>query len=307
VKHLLTLADLTSDELFGLLRRAGELKRELKQGRDPRPRPLVGRTQGMLFEKPSLRTRVSFEAAMTQLGGASIFLGAEAGWGRRESLADFARTLTRYVDVFVFRGNDHATVEMFSSFASCPVINGLTQREHPCQALADIFTVQECFPDLAQVRVAFVGDGNNVARSLATACAMTGTAFALGSPRRYGFDASFQQSLRARYPGATLEATDDPREAVRGADVVYTDVWASMGEEAEREQRQLDLRAYQVNQTLMQCAKPHARFMHCLPARRGEEVTDEIIDGPQSIVFDQAENRMHAQKALLLHLLIDNG
>ncbi len=306
MKHFLTLFDITTQELYGLLQRAAELKREIKQARGSIAPRLAGRTMGLLFEKPSLRTRVSFEAAMAQLGGASIFLGAEAGWGKRESLADFAQTLTRYVDVLVFRGNEHATVEAFRRYSCCPIINGLTQLAHPCQALADIFTMQECFSDLSQVRLAFIGDGNNVARSLAVACAMTGAAFVLASPGHYRFDARFEESLHARFPHARLETTDDPRTAVKGAHVVYTDVWASMGDEHEREQRQRAFRAYQVTQQLLQHAQPEARLMHCLPARRGEEVTDEVMDGPQSIVFEQAENRLHAQKAILLHLLTDS-
>lgn len=303
MKHFITLFDITTDELQRLLSQAAELKRELKRTRGNISPRLAGRTLGLLFEKPSLRTRVSFEAAMAQLGGASIFLGAEAGWGQRESLADFSRTLTRYVDVLVFRGNNHSTLEALCRESCCPIINGLTQLAHPCQAVADIFTIQECFPALSQVRLAFIGDGNNVARSLAVACAMTGASFVLASPPPYRFDRSFAQALESRFPGFQLEATDDPRTAVKGAQIVYTDVWASMGDEDQRDQRQRDFRTYQVNQELLQLAAPDVRLMHCLPARRGEEVTDQVMDGPHSIVFEQAENRLHAQKAILLHLL----
>ncbi len=303
MKHFITLLDIDVDELQSLLGQAAALKRELKSTRGNLAPRLAGRTLGMLFEKPSLRTRVSFEAAMAQLGGASIFLGAEAGWGKRESLADFAQTLTRYIDVLVFRGNDHRTVCEFSRHACCPTINGLTQLSHPCQALADILTIQECFSELNNVKVTFIGDGNNVARSLAVACAMTGASFVLAGPAQYRFDAEFVDSLVARYPKAKIESTDDPQIAVQDAHVVYTDVWASMGDENQRDQRTRDFQIYQVNAALMDHALPEAKFMHCLPARRGEEVTDEVMDGPRSIVFDQAENRMHAQKAILLHLL----
>jgi ornithine carbamoyltransferase len=243
---------------------------------------------------------------MTQLGGSSIFLGGEAGWGQRESLEDFSRTLSGYVDVIVFRGNDHRVLEQFAQVASCPVINGLTPISHPCQALGDLFTIQECFDDLANVQLTFIGDGNNVARSLAIACALTGTRLRLAGPGDYEVDDEFLASIQQRFPAAQISKTLDPQRAVSGADVIYTDVWASMGTEQTRESRKPAFAPFQVNAQLLSAAKPHARFMHCLPARRGEEVTDEVIDGPQSVVFQQAENRMHVQKAVLAWLLGSN-
>jgi ornithine carbamoyltransferase len=303
VKHFITLFDITAEELQDLLRQAAAMKCEIQSTVGNIAPRLAGRTLGMLFEKPSLRTRVSFEAAMIQLGGASIFLGAEAGWGKRESVADFAKTLTRYVDALVFRGNDHAMVEAFSRYACCPTINGLTPLAHPCQALADIFTMQECFPQLNDVKVVFIGDGNNVARSLAVACAMMRASFVLAGPRQHRFPNNFLANLASHFPQVEIELTDDPKMAVKDAHIVYTDVWASMGDEDQQEQRKKDFQPYRVDEDLMRHALPEAKFMHCLPARRGEEVTDAVMDGHQSIVFQQAENRLHAQKAILMHLL----
>jgi ornithine carbamoyltransferase len=241
---------------------------------------------------------------MAQLGGASIFLpGSEVGFGSRESIPDFARAMSQYVDAVVLRTFRHETVEAFAAYSCCPVINGLSDHGHPCQALADLFTLQELFGEVAGRTVVFVGDGNNVARSLAVGCGMLGIRFVLSAPEGYRFGESFLRLYRQRLPQAELVEDGDPRRAVRTADVIYTDVWTSMGQEAEREERQVRFAGYQVNGALVALAPPHARVMHCLPAHRGEEITDEVLDGPRSVVFQQAGNRMHAQKALLQWLL----
>ena len=299
MRHLRTLADLAGDELVELVELALHLKEERRRGGDGPQLP--GRVLGMLFEKPSLRTRVSFEAGFAHLGGATVFLsGPEVGLGQRETVADFARVVSTYVDLLAVRVFDHAHVDELARHASCPVINALSDAAHPCQALADLCTMQEQFGRTDGLKVAFVGDGNNVARSLAWATAAAGSRFVLAAPPGHGFPADF----RAALPEEELVAeTTDPREAARDADVVYADVWASMGQEDQREQRLRVFADYQIDGPLLALAKTDARFMHCLPAHRGEEVTAEVIDGPASVVVDQAENRMHAQKALMLMLL----
>src|SRR5207302_1596751 len=265
---------------------------------------LLGRVLGLVFEKPSLRTRVSFQTAMAQLGGASVFMsGHEVGLGSRESVPDFARVMSQYVDAVVIRTFSHATVEAFASHASCPVINGLSDYYHPCQALADLFTLQELFGDLSGRTLVFVGDGNNVARSLAICCGKLGLRFILAAPEGYGFDERFLQLYRQRLPQATLAVNGKPDHAVGQADAIYTDVWTSMGQEAERERRLNSFADYQVNEALLALAPPHARVMHCLPAHRGEEITSEVLDSDRSVVIQQAGNRLHAQKALLQWLL----
>ncbi|MEM7311930.1 MAG: ornithine carbamoyltransferase [Planctomycetota bacterium] len=303
MRHLLTLFDINSDELREILKLAADLKSALHEGlRQP---VLSGRMLGMLFEKQSLRTRVSFESAIAHLGGSSIFLGQEAGWGKRETVADFGRVLSEYLDVLVFRGNDHGVLAELARHCSCPVINGLTPNAHPCQAIADVLTIEEHCPDSPDRKVVFVGDGNNVARSLALACAMMDTHCVVASPDGYGIDESFIQEVQTKCPGAQVELTNDPIAAVTNADAVYTDVWTSMGQESESEVRKQRFAEFQINAKLMSHAKPDAKFLHCLPARRGEEVTDEVIDGPNSVVVKQAGNRMHAQKAILVWLLRD--
>jgi ornithine carbamoyltransferase len=278
-----------------------ELKTRYVQGvREPL---LPGRVMALLFEKPSLRTRVSFETAIAQLGGTSMFLGKEVGWGHRESTADFAQVLSQYVDVIVCRANSHRQVEELSKFSTCPVVNGLTDRAHPCQALADLFTIQEVHGRLAGLKLAFIGDANNVSRSLAVACAKTGIQFAIASPPAYRFDRVFLTQLKQEMQPGQLLITDDPVEAARGAAAVYTDVWASMGQESEHAERAKAFGPFQVNDAIMKHAIPDAIFLHCLPARRGEEVTADVIDGPQSAVIQQAANRMHVQKGLLAWLL----
>jgi ornithine carbamoyltransferase len=267
---------------------------------------LAGKVLGLVFEKPSLRTRVSFEAAMTHLGGSSIFLSSPDGAiGVRESVADFARTLSQYVDVVALRTYKHDTVEEFARYASCPVINALSDAAHPCQALADLLTVQEVFGDVKGRTLVFVGDGNNVARELAVGCGLLGARFILASPQGYGFDKPFLNCYEKHCHAGELIVNGDPYHSVDQADVIYTDVWASMGQEAEREERLKKFQSFQVNAALMAKAPPQARFMHCLPAHRGEEVTGDVLDGDKSVCFQQAGNRMHAQKVLLKWLLTE--
>lgn len=305
MRHVLTLFELSSAEIERIFIVAEDLKTKLQQGvREP---ILPSRVMALLFEKPSLRTRVSFEACMTHLGGATQFLGAEVGWGKRESIADFAGVLGQYVDVIVCRANQHARVEELARFSGCPVINGLTDLAHPCQALADLFTMREVFGGLAGRTLAYIGDANNVACSLAVACAKLGVRFAIASPRGYQFEEGFLKQLQQDSPKCEVTATTDPAKAVQDADAVYTDVWTSMGQEAEQEERRRAFAAYQVNADLMAQAPRHAIFLHCLPARRGEEVTDAVMDGPQSRVLQQAANRLHAQKGLLAWLLGSQG
>jgi len=302
MRHFLDLLDLSADEILHLLSEASRLKAAHAR-REPTP-VLLGKVLGMVFEKPSLRTRVSFQAAIAQLGGASVFLpGSETGLGSRESVPDFARVMSQYVDAVVLRTFSHATVEAFAAHASCPVINGLSDYYHPCQALGDLLTMQEVFGDLSGRTVVFVGDGNNVARSLAIGCGKLGVHFILAAPQGYGFDDPFLQAFRRHVPAGDVLMNGEPGHAIAKADVVYTDVWASMGQEAERDQRRQHFAAFQVNADLLRQAPAHARFMHCLPAHRGEEVTSDVLDGDRSIVFQQAGNRMHAQKALLQWLL----
>jgi ornithine carbamoyltransferase len=298
-KHLVNLLDLSVADVQAIFEQAAQLKK--KPGAKHRQPLLAQRVLAQVFEKPSLRTRVSFEAAMQQLGGSSIFLSsADAGLGGRESIADVARVLTSYCDVLVLRTFSHQLIEDFAKHGRCPVINGLSDESHPCQALTDLFTMQEAFGSLEGRTLAYIGDGNNVAVSLAEACAMLGVAFVCASPEGYQLSKKLLKDLKKRFPEANLTLTDDPRDAVKYADVVYTDVWASMGQEAEKEARNQVFAPYQVNAKLMARAPKHAKFMHCLPARRGLEVTDEVVDGPQSIVFEQAENRMHLAKGLFV-------
>jgi ornithine carbamoyltransferase len=304
VRHFVDLFDLGSDEARALLRHAAALKRHHAQG--VRAPYLAGRTLGLIFEKPSLRTRVSFQAAITHLGGSAIFLrDKDVGMGSRETTADFARVISQYVDALALRTYAHATVEELALYATVPVVNALSDAAHPCQAMADMLTVQECLGRLEGVNLVFVGDGNNVARSLALASALLGVQFVLTAPPGYEFPEEFRAAFRAKFPGAPLVVDHDARNALLGADVVYTDVWASMGQEHELDDRRRAFAPFQVNQELFAQAKPDALFFHCLPAHRGDEVTGEVLDGPQSRVIPQAANRLHFQKALLLWLLLD--
>ena len=302
MRNFLDLIDLKTDDLLHLLSEAVRLKAGFKAG--DRPPLLAGRVLGMIFEKQSLRTRVSFEAAMAQLGGRSIFLSATDGpIGQRETVPDFARTLSEYVDAVVLRVFSHQTLEEFAAHSRIPVINGLSDLAHPCQALGDLLTIQEVFGSIKGRTVVFVGDGNNVARSLALACGKLGARFVLSAPEGYRFDDSFLQVFRRQAPQGELSQDGSPSHAVANADVIYTDVWTSMGQEAEHERRLRHFAGYQVDAALLAHAPKQARLMHCLPAHRGEEVSAEAIDGERSVVFQQAGNRMHAQKAVLVWLL----
>jgi ornithine carbamoyltransferase len=272
--------------------------------RGDRPPVLAGRVMAQVFEKPSLRTRVSFEAAMMQLGGSSLFLSAkDAGLGGRESTCDVARVLGGYCDVIVLRTFSQKLIDDFIRCSGTHVINGLSDLRHPCQALTDLYTMQEVCGDVAGRKFVFVGDGNNVATSLAGVCALLDVPLTICAPTDYRIDAEFLAMLQAKVPGAKIEQTSNFGSALRDAAIVYTDVWTSMGQEAEHAQRCSVFAPYQVNDRLMKQAPQTARFMHCLPAKRGQEVTDGVIDGPQSVVFQQADNRMHIAKGLLCWVL----
>jgi ornithine carbamoyltransferase len=301
LRHLITLTDVSAAEIQRIFAISEDLKSKFAQGlREPL---LPGRMLALLFEKQSLRTRVSFESGMVHLGGSSLMLGDDAGFGKRESIADFSRVLSEMVDVIVVRSKRHATVVEFAEHSNCSVINGLTDLAHPCQALADLYTLKENFGDLSSVRLAWVGDGNNVVRSLVEGCGHLGTELVICTPPSYELDEKFLTEARRTFPKLKVSTTHDPREAVRNSMAVYTDVWASMGQESEKEKRKRDFTDYQVNAKLMAGARKDALFLHCLPAHRGEEVTDEVIDGPQSVVVAQAANRMHVQKGVLVWLL----
>jgi ornithine carbamoyltransferase len=267
---------------------------------------LAGKQLVLFFEKASLRTRLTFEAGMASLGGTSLFMDqTRSRLGEREPVSDIARNVERWVDGVVLRTYEHSTITQMAENTRIPVINALSDVEHPCQAYADFFTLQEKFGDLRQVHLAYVGDGNNVAHSLMLAAASLGTSISVATPQGYEPDAGITTLAKkiGRTTGAIIEITHDPSKAVTGANAIYTDVWASMGQEAEAAERKEIFAPYQVNQELFDLAAPDAFFMHCLPAHRGEEVTADVIDSPRSIVFDQAENRMHVQKAILLMLL----
>jgi len=303
LRHLVTVADLSTRDLELIYQIAADTKAQVRHG--VRSNALEGRVLGMIFEKPSMRTRVSFHAAMIQAGGRAIDIrGEEIGLGKRESVEDVARVMSRYVDLLMLRTFAHENVERLAACADVPVINGLSDYAHPCQALADLFTVREKLGSLRGETVAFVGDGNNVARSLAMLCTKLEVDFVLACPEAHAFDPADVAAMSHRV-GAELRLTmtRDPREAVRNARIVYTDVWASMGQEKEAEERRKLFRPYQVNDKLMRGAAKGALVMHCLPAHRGEEITDAVLDSPQSIVVDQAENRLHVQKALIFFLL----
>ena len=332
--HFLSLADLTPDELRSLLNLAVELKDEWRAGGN---RPLLkGKTLGLVFQKPSLRTRVSFEMGMIHLGGQALYLSPfEIKLGQRESVSDVARVLSRYVDGIMARVFAHADILTLAEYSRVPVINGLSDYNHPCQGLADFLTIVErkgwdgsteastvsSAEPLAEVlqgrKLAFIGDGNNVATSLLFGAGLLGMDFAIAGPPGYELPSDVwvlgqQTSASSVEPfaaasGSRLLATHDPHEAVAGADVIYTDVWASMGQEAEAEERARIFMPYQVNEALIAEAKPDVTVMHCLPAHRGQEITDEVCDGPHSALWDQAENRMHAQKAILVELMGQSG
>jgi ornithine carbamoyltransferase len=291
--------DLLDDEVGKLL----EVTHEIKGAPGRYGQALAGKSIAVLFEKPSLRTRLTFELAMKQLGGSVV--GAEGPIGTREPLKDVARNLDRWVNAIVARTFLQETIEELARWSSVPVINALSDRFHPCQALADVFTLSERFGELRALRLAFVGDGNNVAHSLMLTCLRLGINFSMATPCGYQPHPDVVERARsvAAVSGASLGIGHDPEEAVAGANAVYTDVWASMGQESEAEKRRRDFMPYQVNEKLFAQALPDAVFLHCLPAKRGEETTDAVIECPRSIVFDQAENRLHVQKALLLMML----
>ena len=299
-KDLLSISDLSSEDIGLLISDAVDMKAEGWSSL------LDRKTLALIFEKPSLRTRVSFEVAMRQLGGHTIYLSpGEVGLGKRESVPDVARVLSRYVDVIAARTFSHQTLEILATYSAVPVINALSDLEHPCQALADLLTIYEKKGELSGLTLAFVGDGNNVAHSLMLAASLMGVNFRIASPTGYTVQDRLLHLARdyAATSGAEIFCTEEPHLAVSGADVVYTDVWASMGQEAETNQRRQIFTSYQVNNELLSSAKADAILMHPLPAHYGEEVTEDILNSPQSVVFDQAENRMHMQKALLAEML----
>jgi ornithine carbamoyltransferase len=299
-RDVLSFADISPDEVQALLDGALALKR------GDRGKPLEGKAVALVFEKPSLRTKVSFDIAVHQLGGHAVYIAPqEVGLGTREPASDVGKVLARYVDAIVCRTFAQSTLEELAQASSVPVINALSDQEHPCQALADILTIREAKGRLSGVTVAFVGDGNNVAASLALAVASTGGAFRIASPRGYVLPQSVVDQARsiARATGASVDLMTDPKDAVRTADVVYTDVWTSMGQEAEAKVRLAAFKGYQVNARLMALAKPDAVFMHDMPAHYGEEVPPGFLDNPKSVAYQQAENRLHAQKALLAAVL----
>ncbi|HSK95319.1 MAG TPA: ornithine carbamoyltransferase [Euzebyales bacterium] len=300
-RHYLTVDDLSAGELLALLDRADEHRRD-RRTRDP----LAGRTVGLLFEKPSTRTRVSFEVAVTELGGTPLVLSSrDLQLGRGETVADTARVLSRYVHALVVRTFAQERLEQLAAAGSIPIINALSDHSHPCQVLADLQTVRARLGALAGVRLTYVGDGNNVAHSLLRAGALTGMQVTVVTPPDHAPDPAVvaAATATARDAGGSITLSTDPAVGVKDAQVVYTDVWASMGQEDEHAARVERFRGYQVNADLMRLAAPDAMVLHCLPAHRGEEITDEVIDGPRSAVWDQAENRLHAQKALLELLL----
>ncbi|WP_442509550.1 ornithine carbamoyltransferase [Novipirellula sp. SH528] len=301
MQHLLSLFDIEVDDLRSILATSLSLKQRLAAG--DRPSILDRRVIALLFQKPSLRTRVSFETGMAQLGGSSLFLGEDVGWGKRESPSDFTKVLGQFVDAVVCRAKKHEHVQLLASFNAMPVINGLTDLCHPCQAMADVLTVRESLGGYKNKHIVFVGDGNNVAQSVALCTAMLDMRFTLACPAGYEMDADWVARIEARYPKARIETVSDPHKAVVDADAIYTDVWTSMGQEAEMAARRAAFANFQVNEKLMAAAPRHARVLHCLPAVRGQEITDAVIDSYQSDVIRQAGNRMHAQKGLLVWLL----
>ncbi len=305
MNHFICTADFSAEQLQDLLDLAQRLKAEWRAGGNP---PLLkGKVLGMIFQKPSLRTRVSFDMAMLHLGGHALYLSPnEIQLGKRESVADVARVISRYVHVVMARVFAHADVVELAKWSSVPVINGLSDYSHPCQAMADFLTIIEYKGrDLKGRKLTFVGDGNNVANSLIFTATKLGMDFAIASPKGYELRPDVVEKARsfAALSGSQITLTNDPVEAVTGADVIYTDTWASMGQEAEAEERRKVFPPYQVNTALLSHAQSDVIVMHCLPAHRGEEITDEVADGPHSVIFDQAENRMHAQKAILVWAL----
>lgn len=303
-KDLLTLLNYTSEEVKNLVTLATQLKTITKEGKCPRL--LEGKTLGMIFEKSSTRTRVSFEVGMQQLGGYGMYMNArDMQIGRGEPISDTGKVLSGYLDAIMIRANSHEMVKELADSASIPVINGLTDIFHPCQALADLETISEVKGSFEGLKVAYVGDGNNVAHSLVIACAHVGMDVAVATPVGYECQTDIIEKAKvvAAANGSNITITTNPVEAVQNADVIYADVWTSMGQEEETQQRLIDFKHYQINDELVSHAKPDYMFMHCLPAHREEEVTSSVIDGPNSYIYEQAENRLHAQKAVLVSLM----
>jgi ornithine carbamoyltransferase len=304
-KDLLSIADLSKEETEEILDRASVLKEKHKKGLIQRT--LEGKTLGMIFQKHSTRTRVSFEAGMYQLGGAVTVLNvSDLQLSRGESVKDSAMVLSRYIDGLVIRTYSQERLEKFARYATIPVINGLTDLLHPCQILADIFTIREKLGDYKGVRVAYVGDGNNIANSWLNGASKLGINLAVASPRGYQPDQTIlQKAITLAYEsGVRIDLFEDPFKAVKDADIIYTDVWTSMGQEEEAQERKEALKQYQINKTLVDAAGKEVRIMHCMPVHRGEEITSEVMDGPMSIIIDQSENRLHVQKAILEILLL---
>ncbi|MEJ5241778.1 MAG: ornithine carbamoyltransferase [Anaerolineales bacterium] len=303
-RDFLHIADFSSEEIQDLLDLAVRLKKEYQE-KGENPPLLKGKVLGMIFQKPSLRTRVSFDMAMRHLGGDALYLSPqEIGLGKREAISDVARVLSGYVHAIMARVFDHEHVLELARWASVPVINGLSDYNHPCQAMADALTIQEVFGKQKGLNVTFVGDGNNVAVSLMHVCVKLGWNFTIANPEGYDLNSravAIAQEIAAQ-TGSRLRFLRDPHEAVRDADVIYTDTWTSMGQEEEAAQREKVFPPYQVNAQLVSEARPHVIVMHCLPAHRGQELTDEVADGPHSVIFPQAHNRLHAQKAILARL-----
>ncbi|WP_457549943.1 ornithine carbamoyltransferase [Archaeoglobus sp.] len=303
MKHLISMTDLTPEELEEILKLAEKLKEERYKGRVTDY--LKNKSLAMIFELPSTRTRISFEVAMTDLGGHALYLNwNDLQLGRGEPIKDTARVLSRYVHAVMMRVRRHETILEFAKFSTVPVINGLSDLEHPCQVVADLLTIKEFKGDLKHVKLAWIGDGNNVCNSLILASALTGMEMVVCTPK--GYEPKRDIVEKALRMGAKLTFESDPVKAVEDADVIYTDVWVSMGQEKERRKRLKAFAGYQVTQKLVDSAKTNVVVMHCLPAHRGEEITEDVLEGEHSIVFDQAENRLHAQKAILLKLIGDN-
>lgn len=300
MKHFLDVLDWSTPELWDTIQLAVHLKNEWKSGGN---KPMFkGKVLGMIFQKPSLRTRVSFEVAMNHMGGSAIMLGPqEIGLGKRESIADVSRVLSGYVQCIMARVFDHAHVLELAEYSRVPVVNGLSDEQHPCQAIADMLTIYERFGQLKGLKLAYIGDGNNVAVSLLHASIRYGMNFSIASPEGYELDATLLDE--ARNMGISVEGYTEPEMAVANADVIYTDTWVSMGQEGEVAEREATFGKYQVNDALLSHANPQVGVLHCLPAHRGQEITDEVADGEHSLIFQQAENRLHAQKAILVKLL----
>ena len=304
-KDLISIKDLTVGEIAGIL----ALTDRLKAGSAAFSQALKGKNIALVFQKPSNRTRVSFEVGMDQLGGLAVYLGpSEINLGVRESIHDVAKTLSRYVNAVVLRTFEHQNVIEMAKFASIPIINGLSDLSHPCQALADIYTVKEKLGTLKGLKLAYIGDGNNVCHSLLYACSKMGMDISVASPKGYECQPSVVKESKgfAKDSGSSVFMTNKPEDAAKGADVLYTDVWASMGQEKEAQKRAKAFKGFQINKKLASLARPHCLIMHCLPAHRGQEISDEVIDSKNSVVFDEAENRLHVQKAILIKLLGEN-